>query len=110
MSRRSSAFPADVDVVFAGGCTSSYEALSQGTPVVSTPTDALRGRFTYAMLRQFGLLNFIASQLSDLAALAVEVNAPCHYPVFILSSTTVLSSGCELRGEAQPSGKENVAE
>jgi UDP:flavonoid glycosyltransferase YjiC (YdhE family) len=67
--------PCDEVLVFsAGGCTSSYEALSQGTPVVSTPTDALRGRFTYAMLRQFGLGNFIAPKLSMLAGVAVEVS------------------------------------
>lgn len=59
--------------MFVGGCTSSYEALSQGTPVVTTPSDALRGRFTLAMLRRLGLDQFVAPTINDLAPTAVEV-------------------------------------
>lgn len=57
----------------AGGCTSSYEALTQGTPVVTFPSDALRGRFTFAMLKRLGLDHFIAPSLSELSVMAVEV-------------------------------------
>lgn len=56
-----------------GGCTSSYEALTQGTPVVTFPSDALRGRFTMALLKRLGLDHFVVSSLEQLAATAVEV-------------------------------------
>jgi predicted O-linked N-acetylglucosamine transferase (SPINDLY family) len=57
-----------------GGCTSTYEALSQGSPVVSAPGDALRGRFTLAMLRRMQLSQFIAPSVDALPALAVKVS------------------------------------
>ena len=56
-----------------GGCTSTYEALLMGTPVVSYPSDALRGRFTLALLRRAQLDQFLAASLDDLSRLAVSV-------------------------------------
>ncbi len=58
---------------FLGGCTSSYEALSQGTTVVSYPSNALRGRFTLALLNRVGLRSMVASSLTHLSELAIEV-------------------------------------
>lgn len=56
-----------------GGCTSSYEALSMGTLVVSLPSDALRGRFTAAILAQLEFEEYLATDLDDLATLALQV-------------------------------------
>jgi hypothetical protein len=60
-----------------GGCTSSYEALSQGTLVVSYPSDTLRGRFTFAMLTRFGLQDLLATSMDGLVKLAVAVSDVC---------------------------------
>lgn len=55
-----------VDTFPYGGCTSSYEALIMGTPVVTLPSRfAMRSRFTMAMLRKMGLEHFIAKDYTE---------------------------------------------
>lgn len=55
-----------------GGATTTYEALILGSPVVSTPGPALRGRFTRALLARCGFNDWIVP-LPRLAAAAVAV-------------------------------------
>lgn len=49
-----------------GGCTTSFEALLSGTPVVSLPSLQLRGRFTMAMLYAMQLPDLVVHSLDDL--------------------------------------------
>lgn len=62
-----------VDTFPYGGCTSSYEALLVGTPVVTLPSHSQRGRFTAAMLKAMGLSRFVAADHNDLPRLALAV-------------------------------------
>lgn len=71
---------ADADVVVDthpfGGCTSSVEALLQGTPVLTLPAEhALAGRFTAALLRAAGRPEWVARSRDELVGLAVAEGA-----------------------------------
>ena len=55
-----------------GGATTTYEALLLGTPVVSTPGPALRGRFTRALLARMGFHDWLVP-LQRLAGAALSV-------------------------------------
>lgn len=57
---------------FGGGHT-SYEALALGLPVVTLPTDLLRGRLTAAMYQQLGFNDLAVSSPSDYIARAVQL-------------------------------------
>jgi hypothetical protein len=80
-------------LTFPGGCTSSYEALSQGTLVVSLPSDSLRGRFTQAMLTRFGLEDMIATSLDDLIHMAVKVRR-CPLGLSFSQQAPLCTGGC----------------
>lgn len=60
-----------------GGCTSTYESLLVGTPVVSTPSRFTAGRFTRALLFRIGQhgLTTRTDELAELPSLAVSVAA-----------------------------------
>lgn len=60
----------------AGGCTTTYEALAVGTPVVSWPGSALRGRFTKALLERAGLRQCVVASAEALAVTSVQVRPP----------------------------------
>jgi len=55
---------------FAGGHT-SLEALAMGTPIVTLPTDQLRGRLTACWYRALGLSDLVASDIDDYVSTAV---------------------------------------
>ena len=50
-----------LDPVHFGGGDTSLEALGLGVPIVTMPSNFLRGRLTYAMYRQMGLNDCVAS-------------------------------------------------
>lgn len=56
-----------------GGCTSSLEAFSLGVPVVTLPTEFLRGRFTQAFYRRLGVTSCIARDQGDYTDIAVRL-------------------------------------
>lgn len=73
-----------------GGCTTTYEALAMGTPVVSMPSDALRGRFTMALLQAAGMESLLAESVEQLIGHAINVRTPRHatprlYPSLVLT-------------------------
>lgn len=62
-----------LDPIHFGGGNSSYEGLAMGTPIVTLPSDQLRGRITYALYRQMDLDECIASTPDDYVRLALEL-------------------------------------
>ena len=54
-----------------GGGNTSYEALAMGVPIVTWPSDYLRGRITYAMYKAMGMEDCIANSAEQYADLAV---------------------------------------
>jgi len=56
-----------------GGGNTTYEALSLGTPIVTLPSDFMRGRVTSACYRKMGLPDCIAESAADYVDLAVRL-------------------------------------
>ena len=56
-----------------GGCTSSLEAFSFGVPIVTLPTQFLRGRFTPAFYRRLGVTSCIARNTAEYIDIAVRL-------------------------------------
>lgn len=75
-----------LDPIHFGGGNTSYEVIAQGVPIVALPSSFLRGRLTYALYRQMGLLDLMAEDAAGYARLAValgtdalpRVDAPPH--------------------------------
>lgn len=82
-----------------GGCTSTYEALSVGTPVVTYPSDFLRGRFTLALLQRVGQPGLVAPTLQALPELALSVGRKASQ-----DAAAVWNSG----GEPQATGRTRI--
>lgn len=57
---------------FSGGRT-SLEALAYGTPIVTLPSDFMRGRVTYAFYRQMGLMDCVADTPEGYVAAALRL-------------------------------------
>ena len=57
---------------FGGGVT-SLEALAFGTPVVTLPGEALRGRLTFAFYQQMGILDCVATSPAHYVELALRL-------------------------------------
>ena len=58
-----------------GGGNSSLEAFSFGIPVVTLPTEFLRGRITQAFCRRLGVTDCIADNLSTYIAIATHLGS-----------------------------------
>lgn len=76
-------FNALVDVLldptpFGGGNT-SYEAFALGTPVVTWPTQMLRGRITLALYKKMGVLDAVVSSADEYIAKAVRLANDADY-------------------------------
>jgi predicted O-linked N-acetylglucosamine transferase (SPINDLY family) len=62
-----------LDPIHFGGGNTSYEALALGVPIVTLPSAFLRGRITYALYRQMGVLDCVAPSADEYVALAVRL-------------------------------------
>ena len=62
-----------------GGCTSTLEAFSFGVPVVTLPTELLRGRFTQAFYRRLGVESCIARDRADYVRIALRLGADVDF-------------------------------
>ena len=62
-----------LDPLHFGGGNSSYEGLAMGTPIVSLPSDFLRGRLTYAMYAQMEYHDLVVSTGQAYADLCIEL-------------------------------------
>jgi protein O-GlcNAc transferase len=62
-----------LDPIHFGGGNTSYEGLSLGVPIVTLPSQFLRGRITYALYRQMDFDELIAERTRDYVQLALEL-------------------------------------
>lgn len=63
-----------LDPLHFGGGNSSYEALAMGTPVVTLPSEFLRGRITAALYARMGLTDCVVSTPEDYVQRAVRIS------------------------------------
>lgn len=64
-----------LDPIHFGGGSTTIQALSFGTPVVTLPSEFLRGRISYACYRHMGVESLIAQDIDDYCAKAVAVGS-----------------------------------
>lgn len=62
-----------LDPIHFGGGSTTIQALSFGTPVVTLPSEFLRARISYACYRHMGVDSLIASDIDDYCAKAVAL-------------------------------------
>lgn len=68
-----------LDPVHFGGGNTSYEGLALGVPIVTLPSGLLRGRITYALYRQMGVLDCVAGSPEEYVDLAVRLGRERDY-------------------------------
>jgi hypothetical protein len=61
------------------GGNTSYEGRALGVLIVTLPSQFMRGRLTYAMYRQMGLLDPVAADATDYVRLAVRLGTEPDY-------------------------------
>lgn len=62
-----------LDPIHFGGGSTTIQALSFGTPVVTLPSEFLRCRISYACYRHMGVDSFVAKDIDDYCRIAVEI-------------------------------------
>jgi len=70
-----------------GGGNTTAEAIATGIPIVTLPGKFMRGRFTYAWLRQLGLEDGIAHSPEHYIDVAVRIGADVEYRSAIRRAT-----------------------
>ena len=68
-----------LDPLHFGGGSSTYETLALGTPIVTRPSEFMRGRVTYACYQKMGLLDCVAWDIDDYVNLAVRLGTDRAY-------------------------------
>lgn len=68
-----------VDTIHFSGGTSSFEAFSAGTPIVTLPGATMRGRVTYACYRKMGVMDCVARDREDYVQKAVRLGTDPAY-------------------------------
>jgi protein O-GlcNAc transferase len=62
-----------LDPLHFGGGNSSYEALAMGTPIVTLPSNFLRGRITAGLYRKMQMMDCVVDSADDYVSLAVKL-------------------------------------
>lgn len=62
-----------LDPIHFGGGSTTIQALSFGTPVVTLPSEFLRARISYACYRHIGVESLIAKDIDDYCRIAIEL-------------------------------------
>ena len=62
-----------------GGGNTTYEALATGTPVVTLPTDRLRGRITYGIYKKMDWMECVASSPEEYSKIALRLGMDKAY-------------------------------
>ncbi len=62
-----------LDPIHFGGGNTTYEALAVGLPVITLPSQFLRGRITNAMYQQMGMTDLVATSAEEYVELAVRL-------------------------------------
>jgi predicted O-linked N-acetylglucosamine transferase (SPINDLY family) len=68
-----------LDPVHWSGGNTTFEALSLGIPIVTLPSEFMRGRVTYGCYRQMGMMDCVASTREEYVALAVRLGTDPAY-------------------------------
>lgn len=68
-----------LDPIHFGGGSTTLQALSFGTPVVTLPSEFLRGRISHACYKEIGVDSLIASDTDDYCARAVALGRDKEY-------------------------------
>jgi predicted O-linked N-acetylglucosamine transferase (SPINDLY family) len=68
-----------LDPIHFGGGNTTYEGLSVGTPVVTLPSRFLRGRITYALYQQMGMLDCVVNSPDEYVQLALKLGTDADY-------------------------------
>jgi predicted O-linked N-acetylglucosamine transferase (SPINDLY family) len=68
-----------LDPLHFGGGNTSYEGLAAGTPIVTLPSSFLRGRITYALYRQMGMMDCVVGSPQEYVELALKIGMDCDY-------------------------------
>jgi len=62
-----------------GGGNTTYEALAAGSPVVTLPTDQLRGRISYSLYKKMNLMDCVVQNPEEYAAIALRLGTNEEY-------------------------------
>ena len=62
-----------LDTFPVSGCTTSWQSVSAGRPIVTLPSRFMRGQFTAGMFRKLGMLEFVAASPEDYVAIAAKL-------------------------------------
>ncbi len=62
-----------LDPVRFGGGNTTFDALAVGTPIVTLPTKLLRGRITYALYKQMGVMDCVAASPREYVEIALRL-------------------------------------
>lgn len=68
-----------LDTFFFGGGNTSYEGLATGTPIVTLPTEFLRGRITLACYKKIGIMDCVASTPKEYIEIAVRLGTDIDF-------------------------------
>jgi tetratricopeptide (TPR) repeat protein len=68
-----------LDPLHFGGGTTSYECFALGAPVVTLPSQFLRGRVTLAMYKKMGVLECVAADAQGYVDMAVKLGTEAGY-------------------------------
>jgi predicted O-linked N-acetylglucosamine transferase (SPINDLY family) len=68
-----------LDPLHFGGGNTSYEGLAMGTPIVTLPSQFLRGRITFALYKQMQTLDCVVENCQDYINLALRLGTDPDY-------------------------------
>jgi protein O-GlcNAc transferase len=68
-----------LDTLHFGGGSTSYDGFTVGTPIVTMPTDLLRGRITLSLYKQMGIMDCITTDRQDYIKKALRLGTDASY-------------------------------
>jgi predicted O-linked N-acetylglucosamine transferase (SPINDLY family) len=68
-----------LDALHWSGNNTTHDALAFGTPIVTLPSEFMRGRVTYGCYKQIGVMDCVASSKEEYVALAVRLGTDRDY-------------------------------
>jgi protein O-GlcNAc transferase len=68
-----------LDPLHFGGGNTSYEGLAVGVPIVTLPSRFLRGRITFALYKQMGMLDCVVHSPREYIDLALRLGTDKSY-------------------------------
>jgi protein O-GlcNAc transferase len=94
-----------LDPIHFGGGSTTIQALSFGTPVVTLPSEFLRGRISYACYRHMGVEGLVAKDIDDYCRIAVGLGRNAELRVTtrneLLEKSSVLYSNTKVVTECE---------